>query len=221
MTRERTWRVPSRGELSRDELVRVGMDVLLEQGWSRLTVRGVASRAGTSPSHLCYHFGGVAPFRRLVVTEVVLDMLRPALQAMTSASSWQEGVVAVLHQVADEAVRARDDLTAGYDDLVGYGSPGPSQRHVLADLVVASLQDAVVREIVQESLDLARKRLTCWLEGLGVPDQHLAGVAVLLVALVDGLLLHHQLDPALALGEAGDALLSDVAAGPSTDREAA
>lgn len=194
----------------------MGTDVLLEQGWSRLTVRGVAARAGVSPGLISHHFGGIGPFRRAVVAEVVIDMLRPALLTMTSQATWQAGLAAVLRPLAEEAsdASAHEDLVAGYDDLTGYGSPGPSHRYVLADLVVASMQDAVVREVVQESLVLARERLTGWLEQVGVPEQHVHGAAVLLVAVLDGLFLHHRVDSTLALRCAADALVFDLSSRP-------
>jgi len=219
MTSGSGWRTRDRGERTRDELIRAGIDVLLEQGWTRLTVRGVAARAGVAPSLVCHHFGGIAVLQRVVVEEMVHDMLRPALQVMTAETSWPAGVVAVLRHVADEAVLDHHEQTGEFDDLLGYGTPGPTSRHVLADVVVASMQDAVVREVVQESLSLAREQVVGWLDGLGVPEQHLDGAAVLLVALLDGLLLHHQVDPALPLGRAAAAV--GAASGSAHDRAAA
>ena len=84
------------------------------------------------------------------------------------------------------------------------------------------MQDAVVREVVQESLSVARERVVGWLDRLGVPEQHLHGAAVLLVvllvALLDGLLPHHQVDPALPLGRAAAV---EAPLGPVHDRAAA
>ncbi len=219
MVRSGPWRVPTRGELSRDELLRCGVDVLLDEGWARLTVRGVARRAGTSPSLLCYHFGGVDRLRRAVVGEVVLDMLLPLLRLMCTRSTWHEGVVAVLEHVQDESTRQADVVaaTSEHDDLVGYGAAPPSQRHVLAEVVVASLEDAVVREVVEESLDLAREHLLDWFEDIGVAAEHRDGAAVLTVALLDGLLLHRVVDPRLDLPRAAAAL---AACSPQSARSA-
>lgn len=199
MSRDQGWRVPSRGEITRGAMVRAGVHQLLELGWASLTVRSVAARAGVSASLVVYHFGGVGGFRRAVLAEAVLYMLRPALRTMTAQRSVTAGVAAVLEEVADAALSARPDLTDRYDDLLGDGGPGPEHRYVLADVVVAAMHDAVAREVVQESLELARLHLLGWLEGLGVPQQDLRPAATLVLALVDGLLLHHELDPRLPL----------------------
>ena len=55
---------------------------------------------------------------------------------------------------------------------------------------------------------MAREQLTGWLHDVGVPGEHVEGAAVLLVAVLDGLLLHHAVDPALPLAWAADAVLA-------------
>lgn len=173
----------SRGARRREQLVLAGLDLLAEQGWSGLTARAVAERAGTHHGLVHYHFGGLPALKRAVAAAAVREAFEPVLAALTAADSWPTGVEAV--------VRAAGK---GHD---------PAAVRISAELVAASLQDAEVGDLVRQTLADARARLVPWLAGTGAVQPQ--GLAALLVAALDGLLLHRLLDPALDLDQVADA----------------
>ncbi|MGY1696212.1 TetR/AcrR family transcriptional regulator [Geodermatophilus sp. SYSU D00814] len=185
---------PGRGARRRDQLVAAGLELLAERGWSGLTARAVAERAGTHQGLVHYHFGGLPALKRAVAETAVREAFEPAVAVLTAESSWPAGVAAVLRATA----RLEEPRTA----------------RIAAELVVASLQDPDVGELVRAALADARARLVPWLAATGEAEPQ--GLATLLLAALDGLVLHRLLDPALALDAvAGAAEALAAAASPS------
>lgn len=172
-----------RGARRRAQLVAAGLELLIDQGFSAVTARAVAERAGTHPALLHHHFGGLPAFRRAVAAAAVRDAFEPAIALLTAAGSWQAGIAAVVR-------RADED-----DDL--------ATRRVTAELIAAALQDEEVADLLRRTLAETRSRVVPWLVAQGV--EHPKELATLLVALLDGLLLHKLLEPSLDLAAAADA----------------
>ncbi|MGY1603115.1 TetR/AcrR family transcriptional regulator [Geodermatophilus sp. SYSU D00815] len=178
---------PSRGARRREQLVQAGLDLLAERGWAGLTTRAVAERAGTHPGLVHYHFGGLLALKRAVAAAAVQEAFEPALAVLTTADSWPAGMATVVRAAAEHTDAATARLSA--------------------ELIAASLQDAEIGDLMRQTLADARARLVPWLAGTGADRPE--GLATLLVAALDGLLLHRLLDPALALeavAEAADTL---------------
>jgi AcrR family transcriptional regulator len=172
-----------RGERRRRSLVEAGVELLGEVGWSGLTSRAVAERAGAPQGLVHYHFGGVGPLKRAVATSAMAGAVEPVVAALTAGSSWAEGMAAV--------VRAGQDVS-------------PAEARITAELISAALEDDDVAGLVREVQTELRRRLTAWLTDLGVEQPE--GMAVLTAALLDGLALHHLVDDRLPLQEAAEAL---------------
>jgi AcrR family transcriptional regulator len=168
---------PSRGARRQEQLVHAGLGLLAEKGWSGLTARAVADRAGTHPGLVHYHYGGLPALKRAVAAAAVQEAFEPVLAVLTAAESWPAGMAAV--------VRAAPE----------HSDPGTAR--ISAELVAASLQDAEVGDLMRRTLAETRARLVPWLVGTGA--DHPQGLATLLVAALDGLLLHRLLDPGLDL----------------------
>lgn len=183
---------PSRGARRRDQLVGAGLSLLAEKGWSGLTARAVAGRAGTHPGLVHYHFGGLPALKRAVAAAAALEAFEPVLVALTSADSWSAGLAAVVRPAAEHS--------------------DPRTARISAELIAASLQDAAVGDLMRRTLADARGRLVPWLAGTGA--EHPEGLATLLVAALDGLVLHRLLDPALALDQVADAADGVTGQGP-------
>lgn len=167
-----------RGARRRDGLLRAGLELLAEEGWSGLTARAVAARAGTHQGSVHYHFGGLPGLKRAVAAAAVREAFEPVLSVLVAASSWPAGLAA--------AVRSTRD------------SWEPGTARITAELVTASVQDPVVGELLRQALADARERLVPWLTATGEAEPE--GLATLLVAALDGLVLHRLLDGALDLG---------------------
>jgi AcrR family transcriptional regulator len=159
-----------------------------------VTARAVAERAGTHAGLLHYHFGGLPQFRREVAAAALRQLAGPVLALLTAAPEWTSGLASVLRATAEP----KDTRAA----------------RVSAELIAASLHDAEIAELMRGSLAEARDDLVRWLRRTGTAEP--AGVAVLLLAALDGLLLHQLLDPELRLGDAAAAAASLAPAGPET-----
>jgi AcrR family transcriptional regulator len=196
------WPVVTRGERRRDELVRAGMDLLLEQGWASLTARAVAERADAPPSLISYHFDGLQRLKVEVVVAVLDELFDPMIDQLVSRPTWQDGLAAAVRHYAPAP--ADDDVAADYDDLAGGAELELDRRRVTLDLVAASRQDVVVRDCLRQALADARERLLPWLVGTGVPESRAPATAALVVAVLDGLLLHSVVDPDLPVDGVAD-----------------
>jgi AcrR family transcriptional regulator len=181
--------------------VGAGLELLVERGWSAVTARAVAERAGTHPALLHHHFGGLPAFKRAVAAAAVHEAFEPAMAVLKAADSWPAGLAA--------AIRHADQHS------------DPTTARIGAELVAAAIQDPEIGTLMDLALADARGRLVPWLASKGT--RHPEGLATLLVAVLDGLLLHRLLDPALDLVEVADAadalgeMLSATGAGSDSD----
>ncbi|MGJ7442579.1 TetR family transcriptional regulator [Aquipuribacter sp. MA13-6] len=207
MGRADGWTSPDRGERTREALVAAGVDLLVERGWAALTVRAVAARAQAQPSSIGYHFDSIWRLRHAVVDAALEELFSSVLDDLWRQPTWQQGLVAVVRTLQEEETGpyGPDDGPSA-DDLVGYAQVDVHRQVVIAQLVAAAHGDVLVRDQLRLALNDVRAQLVPWLETTGVPAEHAWGTAVLLVAVVDGLLLHHLVDRDLAL----DAVVASV-----------
>ncbi|ALR12593.1 TetR family transcriptional regulator [Mycobacteroides saopaulense] len=174
-----------RGDRRRVQLVQAGVELLCEGGWPAVTTRAVATRAGTNPGVIHYHFGGLPGLHcavaratcELVISPLVTTFLdapdtRTALRTMRDA----------LPQTAsdDNAMRLAVELIAG----------------ATRDSVLGSALGAKLKEVRAEIADHVRLRNPGW------SRRRAAGMATLLIAFMDGLVLHHSVDPNIDTAEA-------------------
>lgn len=176
----------SRGARRKAELVEAGVALLLEGGWGALTSRAVADRAGANLGLVHYHFGGFPELKRAVTGAVIAEVFDPVLDVMTAERGWVDGT--------------RAAMALGASALDSHGG------RLQAELVTASLGDETIKQQLTEAFAAARTRLTRWLVESGVAADQAAGLSILLVALLDGLLLHRLVDPDLPLDLASAAL---------------
>ncbi len=145
-----------------------------------MTARAVAERAGANPGLIHYHFGS-------------LDGLRHAASA--------HAVDVVLGGATDRLLAAEgaDEVVGVLDDLVGELAGGPGAR-LPVELLAAAVRDPQVRSQVAGALRRVREQLAAQLAAADPAAAGSAGAtAVVVVAALDGLLLHRILDPDLDL----------------------
>lgn len=172
-----------RGGRRREQLLGAGIELLGEAGWAGLTARAVAQKADTHAGLLHYHFGALPQYKREVAAAAVRQLAAPALALLTASPDWATGIASVVRASAEQT-----DIAAA---------------RVSAELITASLHDPGVAELMRGALAEARQELVPWLSRTGATDPK--GLAVLVIATLDGLLLHRLVDPALPLGGAADA----------------
>lgn len=173
----------ARGWRRRESLISAGAELLAEGGWGALTSRAVAERAGVRHAHVHYYFGSQSSLKHAVVAAAVEDVFEPALEAMRDSSTLADGVAAV--------VRSIEEMTT-------------AQARLSAELVAASLSDHEVAQLMQAALARFRSQLAPWVASVAEAEPQ--GVTTLITALLDGLVIHRLIDPALPLDRVEDAL---------------
>src|SRR5215471_18596215 len=166
-----------RGREVRQRLLRVAVELIPELGWSAVSTRILAQRAGLAPGLVHYHFQSLQALLR----DASLASMREALQA----------IVMIFEQA--------DTLDAGLERLIGAldAYSGTDRASVLfVEVYLASLRDPRLAEQLTAVLVDFRQRFGDWLAAHGQPDP--AATAAVLAAALDGVLLHRALGPDLA-----------------------
>ncbi|HEY3686025.1 MAG TPA: TetR/AcrR family transcriptional regulator [Streptosporangiaceae bacterium] len=166
-----------RGRATRDRLVAAALELVGEVGWSRVTTRLVAERAGARPGLVHYHFASVEDLLVTAATGVVRQMLGDVLGELT----------------------AHRDLDTGLAWLLGelgrYTGTDPASL-LLTEAFLAASRIPRLHTDLGAAISGFRAGVADWLRGLGhTADADAA--ATVLAATIDGLVLHRALDPDL------------------------
>ncbi|HEY3479260.1 MAG TPA: TetR/AcrR family transcriptional regulator [Streptomyces sp.] len=163
-----------RGEAVRQRLVAAAVELIPQRGWTAVSTRVLAERAGVTPSVVHYHFPSV----QSVLVEAVLGAMRavsgglgPALAAAGTAEAVVEEMVAAVRQYT-----GTDPMSLLF--VEGY---------------LASTRDDTLRAGIAAVLAELRGVIADRLRELGVADPD--GTAVVLGAAIDGLLVHRAVAP--------------------------
>jgi AcrR family transcriptional regulator len=179
----------TRGRRRRDQLIEAGFTLLAEGGWPAVTTRAVAERAGTNVGLIHYHFGGLPGLHEAIARRAGDEIVGSVVDALVAAPD---------PSAALDRVRALVPATTG---------DGPRMR-LAVEVMAGALRDPVLGEVLRQELRRARERIGARLAELrpSWSDERRAGAAIVVVALVDGLLLHRLLDTTLPVDEALTAL---------------
>ncbi|WP_222870221.1 TetR/AcrR family transcriptional regulator [Actinomadura decatromicini] len=166
-----------RGRERREQLIRIGLDLLAEGGWPAITARAVADRARIRPGLLHHYFNGlpglhVAVARR--ATEMIAD---PVLDALLAAPDTASAVAAVRAQIPAAAAERNLRLAA---ELLVRALRDPRMGAERRDWTRA-VQGRVAARLAETCPD--------W------PAERREGTAMLCTAMLDGLMLQLILDP--------------------------
>ncbi|WP_308250852.1 TetR/AcrR family transcriptional regulator [Nonomuraea rhizosphaerae] len=178
-----------RGERRREGLVEAGIALLCEGGWPAVTTRAVAERAGANPGLIHYHFGGLPGLHVAIARRAGELVISP--------------LVSVLLGAADERA-----ALALMRDLLPRTTGDERTTRLAVELIAGAMRDPALGEVLRRQMDEARAETAARLAALhpAWTAGQRAGAATLVVALVDGLMLHHLLDPGLPVDEALAAL---------------
>ncbi|URM93477.1 TetR family transcriptional regulator C-terminal domain-containing protein [Actinomadura madurae] len=166
---------------TRLRLLEAAVAVMAESGWAGVTSRVVADRAQANNALVHYYFGSVGALRRAAVMHAVEQELEGPVEAILRARDVLDGIT--------EAVR---DLTGRTADTPG--------RRVVMEALVHGLRDGELRAESERQIRVFRDLLASRLAedraaGLLRADADPAALAVVLTALIDGLLLHALIAP--------------------------
>lgn len=174
-----------RGREVRERLLAAAAELIVERGWTAVSTRTLAQRAGVTPSVVHYHFPSVQALLR-----------EAAITGMNAA-------VGELDKFLDSAGGAGDVVEAMLASVASYSGTDPTSM-LFIEAYLAGTRDEVLREQIADALRSLRVSLGRRLADRGVADPD-ATAAVLLAAL-DGVLLHRALDGGID-GQAAAAIL--------------
>lgn len=161
-----------RGREMRERLRQAAVELIPERGWSAVSTRVLAERAGVTASVVHYHYSSLGS----LLIEAVTQAIEAATQSMAAAL---DGI-----DTPEEAV---DALLATADD---YTADNPAML-LFTEAALAATRDEKLREAVSESLDGFITRLGDWFADRDVPEPHDTAAAVM--ATVDGRVIHRAL----------------------------
>ncbi|GAA1894479.1 TetR/AcrR family transcriptional regulator [Actinomadura bangladeshensis] len=180
------------GAATRTAILEATAALIAEVGWGRVTMRGIAARAGVPHGAISYHFQGKD------------DVLRQAAVAGTLRALAQPLAMAQ----AAESVQEMFEGTLGWFAVGGLQDPSAA---LLLETARQAARDPALREPLTAELRKFRAALTELVErnqreGRVAPGLPASGTATVVAALLDGLLLHLILDPELDLSDAAEAV---------------
>lgn len=166
-----------------------GVALLADGGWPAVTTRAVAGRAEANVALIHYHFGGLPGLHAAIAHRAAGEVLTPIVDVLVAAPGPVDAV---------ETLRRLLPATTGDDRVL----------RLVVELVAGAGRDPALGQALQGALRTARGRLADRLGELypsWTPARR-TGVATVALALLDGLMLHHLLDPDLPAREALAAL---------------
>lgn len=165
-----------RGREVRQQLMLAAAELIPERGWTAVSTRLVAERAGTAAGLVHYHFSSLQALLR----EAAVGGMRDAMA----------GLPAVL-QGAQTPREAVDRLLGS---LSAYTGRDPTSL-LFTETYLAATRDQELQKAVAALLTEFRDQVTPWLAAHSVAAP--AESAMVLAAVIDGVLLHRALDPQL------------------------
>lgn len=162
------------GQEVRLRLLAAAVELIPERGWSAVSTRILAERAGVTPSVVHYHFSSVQD----VLTEAAITAMRQVLTATDE-----------LFTAATTPPVAIDALLASLEQ---YDGSDPTSL-LFTETYLAATRDERLRTQIAALVTDFRTRVADWLTIHQVAEP--AATAAVLAAAIDGLLLHRTLGP--------------------------
>ena len=165
-----------RGREVRQRLLSAAAELIAERGWSAVSTRLLAERAGVAGGLVHYHF----PSLRALLSEAAIAVFRQ--------------VAGQLDAVLAEAATPQDAVDRLLGGLDEYSGRDPVSL-LFAETYLAATRDPALAAAVAAVMADVRGRFADWLAAQGVPAP--ADTAATVVAAIDGVMVHRALDPGL------------------------
>lgn len=164
-----------RGREVRERLLAAAVELVPERGWPAVSTRVLAERAGVTPSVVHYHFSSISA----LLNDAVIGRMREVLSEVDNAFDG-----------ASTPAAAVEGILASLDQYSG----GDRTSLLFIEAYLAATRDEELRERIAGVAGEFRQQFGRWLGEHGVPAAE--ETAAVLMASVDGLLLHRGLDSA-------------------------
>lgn len=190
-------RTADRGRDVRLKLLSTAAQLIAELGWSAVSTRILAERAGVTPGLVHYHFPSLQAVLRDAALGMMSDLLSAAEADFENARTLDSGV--------DLMLRSLDAFT-GTDP----------ESLLFTETYLAATRDETLRRELIGLVTEFRQQLARWLAELGAhaPDD----TASVLAAALDGLVLHRALNPELTTSMVAPLLRRLITSGTTTHR---
>ncbi|MFG3116750.1 TetR/AcrR family transcriptional regulator [Streptomyces sp. NPDC048197] len=169
-----------RGRIVRAQLLAAARELIGELGWTAVSTRNLAERAGVRPGLVHYHFESLQALLRQAVVEEMRRMLDGTTALLTTAANPTAGIEAML------------------SDLDRYTGADPTSL-LFIEAYLAATRDPRLHEQMHGLVIDFRNNLATSLAGAGHPRPEAAATVVM--AVFDGFLLHKGLDPELSAAD--------------------
>lgn len=166
-----------RGREVRARLLQAARELIGEAGWSGVSTRVLAERAGVRYGLVHYHFESLQALLRQAALEAMSGMLDDTARLLAEASTPSDGVEAML------------------SELDRYSGSDPTSL-LFVEGYLAATRDDQLRERMSGVVQGFRTALATSLASSGHP--HPDGAASVVAAVLDGFILHKGLDPELS-----------------------
>ena len=183
-----------RGREVRLRLLSAAAELIAELGWTAVSTRILAERAGVTPGLVHYHFPSLQALLRDAALGMISDLLSGIESIFDDGRSLDRGVEMMLGSL---------DAYSG----------GDSTSVLFTETYLAAIRDETLRIELIALVDEFRRKLARWLSEHGVKTP--ADTAAVLAAAIDGVMLHRGLDPQLTSSSVAPVLRRLVAEGPS------
>jgi AcrR family transcriptional regulator len=195
--------LPSRsgqGAETRARILAATADLVGERGWDRVTTRSIAQRAGVNQALVHYHFGSIEALVREAALTAVNEELASATAPLLEPVPLEEGI-----RGSGRAVDALD--------------PTSPRMSLFIELLLRSARDPILYEALVEELRAFRTLLAGRIAaeaaaGTVRADVDPMGMAVLITAALDGLLLHRLSDRETDVTGAVEAIIATLRPAP-------
>ena len=171
----------------RRRILRATADLIAELGWTRVTTRKVAERAGVNNALVHYYFGTKRALLLQAATDAFMNELGGPLEALATHDDLGE---AVLQSIA----------------WLERAGPSHTTSRIVVEMMLQAVHDPALRETSRQMLHDFRQEVQAKAAEQGWSAEAATGLATMLAALLDGLYLHVLLDPELDLSAAAAAL---------------
>lgn len=160
------------------------MELLAEAGWPGVTTRSVAERAAANLGLIHYYWGGLPALNAAIARRACEQVFDPVTEALSGTTTIEQAHAKLI-------------------ELLSMSHDGRTAR-LTVELIAGAAREPLIGDVLRGSLTETRAQLRAWLRRVHpeAPD----GSETVLIALIDGMLLHRMLDPALDNREALRAL---------------
>ncbi|MGW7518690.1 TetR/AcrR family transcriptional regulator [Streptomyces sp. NPDC054796] len=167
---------PRTSQEVRRRLLEAAAGLIAERGWGAVSTRTVAARAGVGPGLVHYHFDSLQALLR----EAAVGVMRALTGELTT--------------LLDDAGTPEEGLELIVSSLFRYAPEDPTSL-LFVEVYLAATRDEVLRRTIGEVMGEADAPLARWLAGHGIPAAE--RTSTVLLAALDGLMLHRALRPGL------------------------